>query len=464
MELEFYGAAGQVTGSCHILTVAGRRVLLDCGLIQGSRQDEARNAEPFPFAVREVEAVVLSHAHIDHSGRLPLLVKRGFDGPIHAQNATAALAAILLDDAADLERSTVRRENRRLEEQGKRLVEPLFEKVDVNATLKQMRGHRYDESFEVVPGVRACFRDAGHIMGSAVVELELTEGEAPKTLVFSGDLGQYDTPILKDPVTPAHADLVVMESTYGDRNHRDREASLVEFGEVLQAAREEKGNVLIPAFAVGRSQEILYHLGQNYDAWGVGNWHVFLDSPLAIEASEVYWDFKHLADEEATALFRSDLTMPRLENLHLTRTPEESRVIERLEGGAIVIAGSGMCNGGRILHHLKANLHRRETRVVFTGYQPRGTFGRRLIDGDKRVRIHGEEIQVRASIHTIGGFSAHGDQADLLRWYDGFDSQPPVYLVHGDIDVSDVLRRQFVDRGVTAHLALPERRIDLAAL
>jgi metallo-beta-lactamase family protein len=416
MELEFYGAAGQVTGSCHILRIGSATILLDCGLIQGGRRAESANAEPFPFKPADIDAVVLSHAHIDHSGRLPLLVKRGFRGRIHCQNATRALAEILLADSASLERSRVRRENRRRQAQGKALIEPLYDVDDVAQVQELMTGQRYDEAISVVPGVQACFRDAGHIMGSSVVELELIEAGQTRTVVFSGDLGQFDTPILRDPVTPRRADLVLMESTYGDRQHRSRAASLVEFSEILKNAHDEGGNVLIPAFAVGRSQEVLYHLGKNFAAWDLGHWHIFLDSPLAIEASEVYWEFKHLYDEDAARLFRGGEQMPLLPNLHLTRSADESRVIERLKNGAIIIAGSGMCNGGRILHHLKNNLHRRETHVLFTGYQPPGTLGRRLIDGAKSVRIHGNEVAVKAHVHTIGGLSAHGDQAsDRLR-------------------------------------------------
>lgn len=464
MELEFYGAAGQVTGSCHILRVASATILLDCGLIQGGRRAESANAEPFPFNPADIDAVVLSHAHIDHSGRLPLLVKRGFRGPIHCQNATVALADILLADSASLERSRVRRENRRREAQRKALIEPLYDADDVAQVLEQIAGHRYDDPVEVSPGVQACFRDAGHIMGSSVVELELTEEGQSRTLVFSGDLGQFDTPILRDPVTPQRADLVLMESTYGDRQHRDRDASLVEFAAVLQSAHDEGGNVLIPAFAVGRSQEVLYHLGKNFTAWDLGRWHVFLDSPLAIEASEVYWEFKHLYDEDAARVLRGDEKMPLLPNLHLTRSADESRVIEKLNNGAIIIAGSGMCNGGRILHHLKNNLHRRETHVLFTGYQPPGTLGRRLIDGAKSVQIHGQDVAVKAEVHTIGGLSAHGDQADLLRWYSAFENSPPVYLVHGDPDAADSLRLKLDALGTRAEVAGPGLRLNLLNL
>ncbi|MEZ5550569.1 MAG: MBL fold metallo-hydrolase [Pseudomonadales bacterium] len=463
MKLEFYGAAGCVTGSCHVLEVNGRKVLLDCGLIQGSRKDEAGNSDPFPFDAGAVSAVVLSHAHIDHSGRLPLLVKRGFGGHIHMQNATRALCSILLTDAAGLEAGRVRRENRQLEEKGKRLLEPLYEQSHVDQVIGQSVGHPYDRVFDVVPGVRVCYRDAGHIMGSTVVSVEITEGSRKCTLVFSGDLGQFDSPILRDPQSPPAADLVLMESTYGDRLHRDRAASLVELGEVLETAWAQGGNVLIPAFAVGRSQEMLYQLGKHYDSWQIDRWQIFLDSPLAIEASQVYWEYEHLFDEEAGDVLRIDSGMPALPNLHLTRTAAESRVINRLSGGAIIIAGSGMCNGGRILHHMKQNLGRREAHLVFTGYQPPGTLGRRIIDGAESARIHGETYPIRAQVHTIGGMSAHGDQGHLLRWYEGIPGRPQVFLVHGDPDAARVLQSKLEALGADARAAAPGMTVDLGA-
>lgn len=461
MELEFYGAAGHVTGSCHILRVGGRTVLLDCGLIQGGDREEAKNVDPFPFDAREIDAVVLSHAHIDHSGRLPLLVKRGFEGSIHTQNATMALIGILLADCADLEDSRVRRKNRRRKEQNQPLIEPLYTQDDVDQTLVQVRGHVYGELHQVVPGVSVRFYDAGHIMGSGVVELVLEEGDTRRVLIFSGDLGQYGSPILRDPQSPPGADGVIMESTYGDRNHRDREASLEEMGQVFLDAWEEGGNVLIPAFAVGRSQEVLFQLGKHFDEWGIGRWHVFLDSPLGIEASEIYWDYENLFDAEAKRIFREDVVMPKLPNLHFTRSTEESQVINRLPSGAIVIAGSGMCNGGRILHHFRHNIERRETHILFTGYQPPGTLGRRIIDGVQTVRIYKEEFRVRAQIHTIGGMSAHGDQTDLLRWYGGMDGSPPVHLVHGDPDAVGVLRGKLEEAGARADVAAAGQVITL---
>ena len=302
MELEFFGAAGEVTGSCHILRVGNEQILLDCGLIQGGRRSEARNAEPFPFDARAIDAVLLSHAHIDHSGRLPLLTRRGFRGPIHTQNATGDLVQVLLRDAAYLQASITRRANRRRERRGETPLEVLYEAEHAKAVFEQVVGHRYNTWAQVTPSVRVRFHDAGHIMGSAVVEVAVSEGGAEKTLIFSGDLGQFDTPILRDPTLLEQADIVLMESTYGNRNHRPRSDTLVEMAALLESAVERRGNILIPAFAVGRSQELLYHLGKHYDEWGVDRFTIYLDSPMAIETTRVYWDYPHLYDDEATRL------------------------------------------------------------------------------------------------------------------------------------------------------------------
>ena len=463
MELEFFGAAGEVTGSCHIVRINGQRILLDCGMIQGSPRDESRNSDPFPFAAREVDAVVLSHAHIDHSGRLPLLVKRGYRGRIHTQNASRELCRVLLLDAASIQEYEARRASGRHPKAEP--VTPLYTRDDAQDCLTRVVGHRYHEWFDVADGVSARFHDAGHILGSAVVELLLTSGDTSRRLVFSGDLGQFDTPILNDPESIADTDLVVMESTYGGRRHRERSNTIIEIGEIIDRCARDSGNILIPAFAIGRSQEILYTFGKHYDEWGLGNWHIFLDSPMAIEASEIYWSFPHLYDEEATRLADNFSNMPNLPNLHLTVSAKESKVINRLQGRGIIIAGSGMCSGGRILHHLKHNLANPHCQVIITGYQARGSLGRRLVDGDSNVLIHGREIDVRAGIHTIGGLSAHGDEEDLARWYGGFKNIPPVYFVHGEHDagikLQDLLRRLY---GTSASLTIPGLKLDLREL
>ena len=464
MQLEFYGAAGEVTGSCHILTVGGRRLLLDCGMIQGGASPEERNRAPFPFDAAQVEAVVLSHAHIDHCGRLPLLRKRGFRGPIYASAACRDLARILLADSATMAQRDAERENRKRQRAGGRHpVEPLYTLEDALDVLQQFRTVRYGQAVEVLPGVELVFRDAGHILGSASVWLTLREGALERRVTFSGDIGQFDTPILRDPEPGPGADLVLMESTYGERLHRERAATLDEFGELLRAARRDGGNVLIPAFAVGRSQEILYELATHFDEWQLDHWQVFLDSPMAIEASEVYWKHTELFDQEAQEWRVRTRSLPTLPNLKLCRTADESTSINRIPHGAIIIAGSGMCTGGRIVHHLKHNLARPECDVVFSGFQAQGTLGRAIVDGRDYVRIHGSPVKVAAHVHTLGGFSAHGDQHDLLRWYALIPGRPPVWLVHGEASAAaglcDVLRAQ----GARAEVAAPGITLDLGA-
>ena len=465
MELEFFGAAGEVTGSCHIVRINGQTVLLDCGMIQGGRKQEARNRDPFPFDAASIDAVVLSHAHIDHSGRLPLLVKRGFTGVIWCHNATRDLCGILLEDSARLSERDAEYNNRRYRRQGKAQVSPLYTVDDALEAIDKLKGIRYQTWQEVVAGMKVRFHDAGHIMGSGSVEVNLQESSVERTVVFSGDLGQYDAPILRDPVSLEYADMVLMESTYGGRRHRERSETIREIGEILRTARHRKGNILIPAFAIGRSQEVLYHLGMHYEEWGVGRFKVFLDSPMAIEASEVYWDYPHLYDDEATRLRRGEHEMPILDNLELSRSADASRAINKMDSGAIVIAGSGMCNGGRILHHLKHNLWRKGSQVIIVGYQAHGSLGRRLVEGADTVRIHGDEINVRAQIRTVGGLSAHGDQDDLARWYEGFKNQPPLYLVHGEVDAAEKFRTYMRSRcGISAKLTGPGLRIDLVGM
>jgi len=461
MKLEFFGAAAEVTGSCHILHIDGKKVLLDCGLIQGSRRDEDRNRDPFPFDATAIDAVVLSHAHLDHCGRLPLMVKRGFRGPVFAQEASCELVAILLADAAHLAERDAAYRSRKT---GKK-VKPLYTFAEGEKVIRQMRGRKYREIFRVIKGVKVRFRDAGHILGSCVVEIWAENKGVERKIVFSGDLGQYDTPILKDPEPIDRADVVLMESTYGGRRHRDRDQTISELGEILTSARSRKGNILIPAFSIGRSQEILYQLGKHYREWELERFQIFLDSPMAIEASRVYWEYTHLYDEEATRLRLENGGMPLLPNLTLSRASDDSMAINRIRSGAIVIAGSGMCNGGRIIHHLKRNLDREETQVLITGYQANGSLGRRLVNGEETVRIHGKTIRVNAAVHTVGGLSAHGDQDDLARWYENMENRPPVYLVHGEVDSQEAFQKYLRKRNdADVKLPKPGDVLDLASL
>lgn len=432
MHIEFYGATSGITGSCHILRANGHLILLDCGLIQGPRELEAKNREPFPFSVEDISAVVLSHGHIDHSGRLPLLVRQGYKGPIYAHHATCDLCEILLLDSASLQERDAQYENKRRKRKNKPLIEPLYSSEDAGKALANIVGMCYREKREILPGVSIRFQDAGHILGSCSVEVWLNENGEQRKIVFSGDLGQYDTPILNDPAVIREADHVLIESTYGNRLHRDRQTTIDEIGEIIRQASHQRGNLLIPAFAVGRSQEVLYFLGKYYNEWGLDRWQVFLDSPMAIRASKVYWDYPQLYDEEATHLRRNIDEMPALKNLHLTASVEESMALNNISSGAIIIAGSGMCNGGRIVHHLKRNIAREGAHVMMVGYQAEGTLGRKLVDGDEKIRIHGDDYLVRAHIHTVGGLSAHGDADDLSRWIGNFSSRPMVHVVHGE--------------------------------
>lgn len=432
MQLQFFGAAREVTGSCHLITVGRQRVLVDCGLIQGRPADEARNRDAFPFEPSTIDAVVLTHAHLDHSGRLPLLIKAGFKGPVYTHHATRDLCRIMLRDAGFINEKEAEWENRKRRRRGAASIEPLYTIRDAGAALRRFKPVAYDEERDILPGVRIRLRDAGHILGSSIVEVTLSEPGASRKLVFSGDLGHHGSPILRNPAVVEAADLVIMESTYGNRLHRSWDETLRELGDVLNEATRSNGNILIPAFTVGRTQELLYLFTKYYTAWGLDRWTLFLDSPMAIEATEIYNQHVNLHDTETRAMHsagKQPLTPP---NLHISRTAKQSMSINRIQAGAIVIAGSGMCNGGRIKHHLKHNLWRDSCHVIIIGFQAAGTPGRALVDGARHIQLWGEEIKVAAKIHTVGGLSAHADQAGLLNWYRGFKNQPKVALVHGE--------------------------------
>lgn len=459
MEIEFYGATQRVTGSCHILRVGGYTVLLDCGLVQGSREVEALNREPFPFDPSTIDAVVLSHAHIDHSGRLPLLVNRGFTGPIFTHYGTIDLCRVLLRDSASLAENDARF----MRKHGRRDAEPLYTVEKAERCVSGMTGLRYGERREILPGISVTLHDAGHILAAAFVKLEITEGDTTRTLVFSGDVGQYDSPILNDPEAIGYADTVIVESTYGDRLHREFKETLAELGGIIETACSDCGNILIPAFSIGRSQELLYLFGEHYHEWELDKWQVFLDSPMAIEASRIYWHHEKLWDDEARLFRRKLRTMPPVEHLHLTRRVEESMKINELHQGAVIIAGSGMCNGGRIVHHLKHNIERPECHIIITGFQVEGTLGRELVEGNSEVSLHGRQYRVRAKLHTVGGLSAHGDRHDLSRWLKTREGAPQVMIVHGDEIVKESFR-EFLHDEIATEALIPKSgdRLDLA--
>ncbi|MGH8026115.1 MAG: MBL fold metallo-hydrolase [Pseudoxanthomonas sp.] len=451
MQVEFHGAAGEVTGSMHLVAAAGKRILLDCGMMQGSREAEARNADPFPFEPAQLDALVISHAHIDHIGRVPLLVKRGFAGPIFIQQAGSELMPVMLLDSASLAESDAERANRKLGPGDKEAV-PLYTRADVEQAMRQVQPMPYGVRREILPGVEMAFRDAGHILGSSITEL-WADG---RKLVFSGDLGPNGTPILRDPETIGEADLLLMESTYGDRNHRDRLDTIGELGEIFAQAWQERGNVLIPAFAVGRSQELLYWFARHWEDWQLSRWKIFLDSPMAAKVVSIYSRHTDLFDDDAQAVWKQKPDPFQLPNLRIAESAHDSMAINEVQGGAIIIAGSGMANGGRILHHLKHNLGRDSTHLVFVGYQAEGTLGRRLVDGAQWARIHGRDYRVNAKRHTIGGLSAHTDQRGLMAWYDGFAAHPPLVLVHGEDKAREALAGEIGARdGIQVQLARP---------
>ncbi len=432
MRLSFLGAAGEVTGSSLLLETHRGSLLVDCGLFQGGAEERRRNAARFPFDPRALGAVVLTHAHLDHVGRLPYLLRAGFRGRIHAHQATAALAGILLRDAYELMRADLEKENRARLRRGLAPLPAPYDRADLEAVLERFSTHAYRDPFAPLPGISVEMRDAGHILGSASLRIAWRQDDRERVLAVSGDLGPFAAPLMCDPQPIEDADWLVLESTYGNRRHRSRSETLDELGGIFVRAAEQGGAVLIPAFAVGRSQEILWWLGEHRERWGIARFRIFLDSPMAVAVGEVYDRFVTLLDHEAQRRWRGPSHPLRLPNLRLVTRSEDSIAINQVAGPLIVIAGSGMCNGGRILHHLRHRLWRENTELVFVGYQAEGTLGRRLVEGAQYVSIFGERIRVRARIHTVGGLSAHGDREDLCRWYQALTKRPPVWLVHGE--------------------------------
>ncbi len=433
MRVSFFGAAGEVTGSCYLLETARARILIDFGIHQGHHEAERRNRRMPPILPESLDAVVVTHAHLDHTGRLPLLVggncRREGDAecpaPLYATPATIDLAGIMLRDAAHIQEGDAERENRRRTREGKPPVTPLYTTADAERVLGKFRALPFGEAREIAPGVTCRFTESGHILGAASVELTIRENSAPpKVLVFSGDIGPTGVPLLRDPSPPERADILILESTYGDRDHRGRGETVAEFERVLNACRGNGGGkVLIPCFAVGRTQELIYELGRlrreesrSRAARDTDLPGVYVDSPLGIEATGLYLRHSGLFDEETLAIIRAGDTPLAFPGLRFTRTRDQSAALNTLWGGAVVMAGSGMCTGGRILHHLKHGLSNPRTHVVFVGFQAEGTLGRRLVNGEKQVRVMGEVLPVRAGVHTLGGFSAHAGRSELLSW------------------------------------------------
>lgn len=463
MHLEFHGAARTVTGSCFLLKVKDKQILIECGMFQGGKKMEKRNTKPFKFSPKAINYVLLTHGHIDHSGLLPKLVNRGFKGPIITTRATGDLLSILLRDAAHIQETETEWINRKARRAGKRLAKPLYTIEDADAALELVKTIKYEKEVELCDGVKFTFRDAGHILGSAFIEMTVTEKRSTRKIVFSGDVGNTDQAIIRNPDFPESADILLVESTYGNRNHKKRTDTLNELHQILLQAYDEGGNVVIPAFAVGRTQEILYQLRQLHQEGRFPAFNVFIDSPMAISATDIYREHTECFDAETIQILMSGEGPFSLPNVHYTRQTDQSKAINFTEGPNLIISASGMCDAGRILHHLKHNLWKPNSHIVFVGYQAEGSLGRRIIEGIPKVKIYGEEIAVVARVHTIGGFSAHADQTMLTHWVEHMAAaKPKVYVVHGEEKAGTIFAEKLKsDLGLDATLPMRHEVVHL---
>jgi metallo-beta-lactamase family protein len=439
MKISFLGAAQEVTGSCFLVETGTLRFLVDCGMHQGGRDARERNLEPWPFDPREIDFVLLTHAHIDHCGLLPRLCAMGFAGPVHTTRATADLLSVMLLDSAHIQEMEGARAQRDRDRGRRRrndgvATELLYTVAQAEACLQQVQGIAYDSELQPHPAVRCRFRDAGHILGSAIAEIWVQDGERTRKLVFSGDLGQPARPVVRDPTRIEQADVLLVESTYGNRLHRplhETEDELV--GVIQETLQRRQGNVIIPAFALGRTQELLVLLMDLRRAGRLPAMQVFVDSPMADKVTAITMRHPEILDEDTRELLSLRRPLPEGFSLSFTQSAQDSMALNRIKAGAIIVSASGMCDAGRIRHHLRHNLGRPECAIVIIGFQAQGTLGRRLVDGDKCVRLFGEEVAVRARIHTIGGLSAHADRDALLAWLRGFASPPErTFVVHGE--------------------------------
>lgn len=457
------GAAGTVTGSCYLIeSPAGRKILVDCGLFQGNRELEERNTAEWGFDPAAIQVLFLTHAHIDHSGRIPKLVKDGFSGRIITSPPTAELCSIMLLDSAHVQEMDAEWQSRKNRRVGRRAVEPLYTKADAEASLKHLVPIAKDRVITVDGDIKARLRNAGHILGSSILELWLTEEGKTLKIVFSGDLGKRDQLIVEDPQEIFDADYLFVESTYGNRRHRGFEESKEELLEAIRYSQANGEKVMIPAFAVERTQEILYVLGEFHREGRLPDMPIFLDSPLAIQATEIFKRNSRYYDEQAKALVEKGQDPLALPTLRYTLSTRESMAINETPGAAIVIAGNGMCTGGRIRHHLKHNLWRKGASLVIVGFQGRGSTGRQIVDGAKQIRLLGETVAVRARVFTIGGFSAHADQEDLLDWVSHFESRPKVFVTHGEPVAGEALAEKLRQRfGLDVHLPRWKERLVL---
>jgi metallo-beta-lactamase family protein len=455
MKISFHGADQGVTGSCHLVECAGKRILIDCGMYQGGREIVEENAEPFGFDPTSIDFLLLTHAHLDHCGRIPLLTKQGFHGEVITTAASVELARLVMLDAAGLQEEEARYQLRKRKRRGnhQKEIKPLYTTLDALNSLEFFRRRAtYNKPINITPGVRATFLDAGHILGSASILLELEENGRQHRLLFSGDIGYSGRAILRDPATPPKVDTVVMETTYGDRLHKQLQPSLDELYEVINSTMEDGGNVIIPTFALERAQEVLYYLREGVENHLIPHYtNVFLDSPMAISATQIFERHPECFDAETLSLSHNNGDPFDMPGLHFTRETSESMAINQIDGGAVILAGSGMCTGGRVRHHLKHNLWSKRNSIVFVGFAAHGTLARNIIDGAKQVRIYGEEISVRANIYTIGGFSAHADQAELLAWHTHTGNPKTTFLVHGEEETMQAFAKKLKN----THIEMP---------
>jgi metallo-beta-lactamase family protein len=434
MKITVRGAGGgEVTGSAYLIETREAKILVDCGLFQGARKVENYNRIPKKGDLEGLNAVVLTHAHLDHTGRLPLLIRAGYSGPIYATPATIDFADLILKDSAHLQKSDVERQNRRRQRAGQPLLDPLYEQQDVERLRPLFKRLAYDKPTTLAPGITVRAVEAGHMLGSTSLELTVEDGRKKKIVIFSGDLGPRGAPLHRDYVPFPRADFVFMESTYGDRDHRSLKETAVETRKVLKEAVDAGAKILVPVFAVGRTQLLLYLLAGAFKRGTLPAFPIYIDSPMAIQATKLYSKHVELFDQEALAMQQSGELRQQLDTVKFCPTANDSRALNDVKGPCMIMAGAGMCTGGRILHHFRHNLARPETKVLFVGYQGYGSLGRMIVDGKETVTIFGEKISVRASVHTFGGLSGHAGQTDLLHWLDSFAaSGPRVFLIHGE--------------------------------
>ena len=457
MKLTFLGAAHEVTGSCTLVGGAGHRFLVDCGMEQGRNTYEN---EDLPCAPGEIEAVLLTHAHIDHSGRLPYLYKNGYRGPIYATDATTDLCDIMLEDSAHIQEQEAEWKNRKAQRSGREPVEPDYTVQDALAVMEQFRPQPYGKPVAVLPGVQATFTDVGHLLGSSSITLRITEEGRTETIVFSGDIGNSNQPMLRDPQYLTEADYVVMESTYGNRSHGPKPDYVGELAAVLQRTFDRGGNVVIPSFAVGRTQEMLYFIRQikaENRVRGHGNFEVYVDSPLASKSTTIFREnYSECFDQEALDLVRSGQNPLSFPGLRISETKEDSVAINADPSPKVILSASGMCDAGRIRHHLKHNLWRKECTILFVGYQAAGSLGRTLLEGADQVKLFGEEVQVNAEIAQMSGMSGHADHDGLLRWLHSFAPKPGyVFVNHGDDEVCAGFAKELEGEGYAAEAPYP---------